>query len=455
MPPIHLNLEILERFAASDLDPEGMIEAGRHLSTCVPCRSRLRGEVKGGVAVLERLARKGWPEEEPTDYEGVFERLQSKALDRIHRVAEERRLAPQLAAELASWSPIEQRQKIGRDRRFHSAALVDLLLEECSVLSREEPSRAEEIARLALDIADQIEPKDRSHALANDLRARAWAHIGNTRRILSDFEAAEAAMASAESLLEEGSGDPLERARVLDLKSSLLREQRRFDQALTTIDLVISIYHRIRETHREGRALVSKAMILGYAGEQETGIPLFFRALQLIDQEREPHLVLAAMNNLLVDLTDLGRFAEARRLLPEVKRRLEEVGTRPDRTRVSWTEARLEANLGYTMEAEAKLRRVREEFIADGIGYNAALASLDLAKIFLEQGRTAETRQLALEMHQIFASRDVQRETLVALVFFQQAAEKENATVRLVEQVTHYLRRSLGNPSLRFEAPAA
>jgi tetratricopeptide (TPR) repeat protein len=295
----------------------------------------------------------------------------------------------------------------------------------------------------------------KSQALANDLKARAWAHIGNARRILSDFEVAQTSIAKAESFLEAGSGDPLERGRVLDLKASLLRAQRRFDQALRTIDLVISIYHRVREPHREGRALVSKAMILGYAGEQESGIPLFFRALKLIDQEKDPHLVLAALNNLLVDLTDLGRFTEARSLLPEVKRKLEEVGTRPDRTRVCWTEARLDAELGHTAEAETKLRRVREEFIADGIGYNAALASLDLAKILLEQGRVPETRQLALEMHQIFASRDVQRETLVALIFFQRAAEQDRATVRLVEEVTSYLRRAQGNPELRFETPAA
>src|SRR6185369_1132240 len=175
-------------------------------------------------------------------------------------------------------------------------------------------------------------------------------------------------------------------------------------------------------------ALISKAMILGHAGEQEESIRLFSRAMGLIDRGKEPHLVLAALNNLLVDLTDLGRFEEERELLPEVHRRLEEVGTRTDRTRVYWQEARLDAEFGRTADAEAKLRQVREEFIADGVGYNAALASLDLAKIFLEQGRTEEARQFAFEMHRIFASKDIQRETLVALAFFQRAVEEENVT---------------------------
>ncbi len=454
MPPTHLKLDILERFAASNLDQEGMIAAGRHLSSCAPCRSRLRSEVTGGIAVLERLARKGWPEEEPTDFEGVFERLQARTLERIQKVEEERELAPRLAEELAGRTAVEQGRMIQKDARFQSAALVDLLLERCAVLNREDLAHAEKTARLALSITDLMRPGACGKALANDLRARAWAYICNTLRILSDFRMAESAMAKAESFLEEGSGDPLERARVLDLKASLLRSQRRFDFALATIDQVISIYRRIHERHRQGRALVSKAMILGHAGEQEKGISLFFQALDLIDTQKEPRIALAALNNLLVDLTELGRFDEAKALLPDIHKLLAQ-GTRADGLNVRWAEAQLESGLGEMASAEAKLHEVREEFIAEGIGYDAALASLDLAKIYLRQGRTAETRQLASEMHTIFISREIHREALVALVFFQRAAEQDRATVRLVEEITSYLRRAQDSPDLRFEKPAA
>ncbi|HZF11585.1 MAG TPA: hypothetical protein VFE33_22580 [Thermoanaerobaculia bacterium] len=454
MPANHLNLVTLERFAASDLDPQEMIEAGRHLSMCAPCRSRLKGEVRGGTEILERLARKGWPEEEAAaEYDQVFERLQASALERMLRVQEERDLSPRLTEELLSLPFIEQRRKVKDDRRFQNAALADFLLERCATSSLEDPPRAEEIARLALEIAEQITPADRGHVLRNDFRARAWASIGNIRRILSDFKDAERAFATAESFLEAGSGDPLERARVLDLKTSLLRAQRRFDSALSTIDQVISIYRRIHEDHRQGRALISKAMIYGYAGEQEKGISLFFQALDLIDTEKEPRLVYVAFNNLLVDLTETGRYEEAKTILPEVYR-LAVTGTRRDWLNVCWSEALLEISLGQLDSAEAKLRLVRDEFVAQGIGYDAALVLLDLAKIYLRQGRTSETRQLAVEMHEIFVSREIHREALVALSFFQKAAEQERASVQLVEEVTRFLKRAYGNPELRFERPA-
>jgi len=453
MPTSHLNLVTLERFAASALDPQEMIEAGRHLSTCAPCRSRLKGEVRGGVEILERLARKGWPAEETADYDQVFERLQASALERMLRVQEERELSPQRTEELLSLPCVEQRRRIREDARFQNAALADLLLERCSTLSLEDPPRAEETARLALEIAERLAPGDCGHVLRNDLRARAWASIGNVRRILSDFQAAEKAFASAESFLEGGSGDPLERARVLDLKTSLLRAQRRFDSALAMIDQVITIYRRIHEPHRQGRALLSKAMIHGYAGDQEKGISLFFQALDLIDREKEPRLVYVAFNNLLVDLTETGRYEEARAILPEVYR-LAVTGTRRDWLNVCWSEALLEIALGNLGAAETKLHLVRDEFVAQGIGYDAALVLLDLARIYLLQGRTAETRQLAVEMHEIFVSREIHREALVALSFFQKAAEQERASVQLVEEVTRYLKRAYGNPELRFERPA-
>jgi len=454
MPARHLNLVTLERFAASDLSPEEMIEAGRHLSACVPCRSRLKGEVFGGAEILARLARKGWPEEASADYDRVFDRLQTSALERILRVQEERELSPRLAEELLSLSTLEQRRRVREDTRFHNAAFADLLLERGATLSLEDPARAEEIARLVLEIAAQLEAKERGYVLGNDLRARAWAHIGNARRILSDFKAAESAFATAESFLEEGSGDLLERARVLDLKTSLLRAQRRFEPALATIEQVISIYRRIHDAHRQGRALISKAMIHGYAGEQEKGVSLFFQALDLLDVEKEPRLGFVAYNNLLVDLTELGRHEEALALVPEVHRHLEASGTRADRFTFCWAEAKLESSLGHLAAAEAKLRMVRDEFIAQGIGYDAALVLLDLAKIYLQQGRTAETRQLAAEMREIFASRDVHRETLAALLFFQKAVEQERASVQLVEEVARFLKRAQHNPGLHFEKPA-
>jgi hypothetical protein len=279
--------------------------------------------------------------------------------------------------------------------------------------------------------------------------------MGNARRILCDFGAAEIALMKAEAFLEEGSGDAQEGARILDFKASLLRAQSRFDSALATIDKVISIYRKLHDAHRQGRALLSKAVIHGHAGEQEKGISLFSQALDLIDMNREPRLAFNAYNNLFVDLTEIGHYKEAIALLPEVHKHLAFSGSsRMDRITIQWSQAQLESELGQLDAAESKLRFVRNEFMAMGMGYDAALALLDLAKVYIRQDRASESRRLVTEMHEVFISGEIPREVLGVLAFFQEALEQDRATVKLVEAVTGYFKKAYGNPGHYFEKPA-
>ena len=94
---------------------------------------------------------------------------------------------------------------------------------------------------------------------------------------------------------------------------------------------------------------------------------------------------------------------------------------------------------------------MREKFAARGIAYDAALATLELAALYLEQRRTWEVKTLARQMAPIFHAQGVHREALAALRLFCEAAEKEAATVELALRVTEYLYRARHNPLLRFE----
>ena len=92
-----------------------------------------------------------------------------------------------------------------------------------------------------------------------------------------------------------------------------------------------------------------------------------------------------------------------------------------------------------------------DNFTAREIAYDAALASLELAILYLEDGRTAEVRTLARQMLWIFRAQGVHREALVALKLFCEAAEREQATADLARRVADYLERARNNPHLRFE----
>jgi hypothetical protein len=64
-------------------------------------------------------------------------------------------------------------------------------------------------------------------------------------------------------------------------------------------------------------------------------------------------------------------------------------------------------------------------------------------------------KPLAEEIIPIFRSCEVPQEALAALIVFQKAAEMEQLTVSLVEEVTEFLEQVRTNPSLRFRSENA
>ena len=73
------------------------------------------------------------------------------------------------------------------------------------------------------------------------------------------------------------------------------------------------------------------------------------------------------------------------------------------------------AGLERREEALPALEQVRRYFTTEQIAYDAALASLEVAVLYLEAGRTGEVRTLAEEMLWIFKAQGVHREALAAL----------------------------------------
>jgi hypothetical protein len=80
------------------------------------------------------------------------------------------------------------------------------------------------------------------------------------------------------------------------------------------------------------------------------------------------------------------------------------------------------------------------------MGYDAALVSLDLARLFAQEGCVDDLKRLAAELMPIFESRDVHREAIVTLLLFQRACEEERVTVDLVRKVAASLRRERRGP---------
>jgi tetratricopeptide (TPR) repeat protein len=344
-------------------------------------------------------------------------------------------------------SPSQRRELVEKDLEFRSWALCELVCKESIKAAADNAGRARELAELALHIAELAPGEGRWR---RRLQGYAWAHLGNARRVGGDLPEAEKAFARAGKLWEMGvEGDPgiLEEAQMLSLEASLRTDQCRLPEATALLDRALMVEHGSLRP----RLLIKKARLMEWAGDYESALAALGQAASLTSENEEPRLLWLLRFNPAVNLCHLGRYAEAQSLLPAAWAFTAQLGNELDRLRLHWLEGRIAAGIGKTEDAIIAFSRVRTEFANRGIAYDAALATLELAMLYLEQGRTLEVKTLARQMAPIFRMQGVHREALAALRLFCEAAEQELATVELARRVTEYLYRAQHNPSLRFE----
>ncbi len=353
----------------------------------------------------------------------------------------ERAEAKGLVAELLKHPAERQRVLIRNHRRFQTWGVLEHLL----AISYEETSRdarrGDEWARLALDLSEHLDASCYGVEAIEDLRARAWAYIGNAHRVKFEIREADEAFDRALIHLRRGTREPWERAVWLSLKASLLRAQRRLDASMRLLNRALVLFLAIGDRHWASLSLISMDNALQRAGKPERGIPLLRKAIDLIDAVQEPRLLLVAQHNLLDDLVETGQHMEAQRLLIQVRPLYQRFDEPWIRNRRRWVEGKIARGLGQPDRAEELLLKARTGFQEQDAAYEIALVSLELAGLYAEQGRTAEMKRLAEEMVPIFSSRQIHREALAALALWCQAVQSETAGAELAAQVASAIKR--------------
>jgi tetratricopeptide (TPR) repeat protein len=296
-------------------------------------------------------------------------------------------------------------------------------------------------AQWAVFTAAGFQPEDFLPGVAYDLRARAWAELGNACRITEEFAEAEEAFENAMLYLWGGSGqNEALRAQLLDLYASLDRAQRRFEQAFSRLDEVYEIYVKLGDFHMAGRALVNKGLATMYANEPEAAIPLIRSGLNWLEPGRDPGLYLIAVHNLADAYVRVDQFEPGRALIAEHQALYIQHAGPLFLLRLRWNEGKIAAGLEEPAIAETIFEQVRQAFADRELAFDSALVSLDLAALLLEQGRTHEVAVLATEMVATFRRLGIRREAIAALLLFERAATQERATLALLRHVAARLR---------------
>lgn len=419
----HSSPEVFERMTRGTASPEETRSIVRHLlAGCRHC---------GQLADAARL-------KPALSYDEAFERAERKVAAGLDKMKREREAACQLYAELLGQEAVQGLTQVHSTRRYASLALCELLLQTSRDLAIEDPARARRATELAVRVAEQLDLELYGAPVVQDLRAIAWAYLADTGRVHADLRLSESALETAELLLEQGSGDPLAQAELLGVKASLSAYSGRFEEAVQVLNKVASIYRRTGDRHLLGRTHIKKGTVLGNAGELETALRLIRCGMDLIDPPREPRLMVCATHNYIWFLKESGRAGQADSCLDGARRLYQRAGDRRDLLRLRWLEGKLAER---SRDAEAALLAARDGLAKEGLAYEAALAAMDLAVLYTSEGRGADMRRQTGQMLPLFRSEDMYRETMVALVSFQEGHVRRTTT-GLLDEVGTYLSRA-------------
>jgi tetratricopeptide (TPR) repeat protein len=366
--------------------------------------------------------------------DGVRRELVRRKRERKAEVA--RQNARELWPRLKATPRQDQRDLVAVLPAFQSWALAVHVCEASVKAAAHRPEDALHLADLAVFIATK---SPGAESWRSRLEGFCWAHLANARRVANDFAGADQAFARAWKLWGAGADsapDLLPGWLLYAMEASLRREQHQFPEALRLLEKAR------RSGGDSGLILLQREHIYEQMGDIPKALEALEEAAPFVKASRDTRLLFALCFKAANHLCQLGRYQEASERLPQIRALAIQQGNELDLVRVVWLEARVAAGQGQLERAVEGLEQVRRDFTARGLPYDAARASLELAALYLEKGRTSDVRGLVRTMTWIFQAQGITREALAALTLFCDAAQRETATVELTRQVIAELERT-------------
>jgi tetratricopeptide (TPR) repeat protein len=444
----HIPRELLERFLRLEASRQESRQVVRHLlsgcSQCLELAHRMTSEI-GLFTPLEASRKAGWEQA----YAEVFARALAFATEEEQKLALEKLRGWAQWAQLESLNPQFRFTLVESDPRFHTYGLYDRLLEASRWYRRTEPAEAVDIVRLAIVVAERLDPATLGEERVADLKAAAWAALGNAKRIAEDFEGARRAFNEAWRILESGTGDPMEEAHLISLEASYMKDIGEFELAESSLEEALQLYQKADDAHKQGRILLQMGEIIGHV-HPERGIGHIQKSLVLLEVSREPRLELCAQQALARFLNDMGRSEEALVVLERARPLYGQCWDDLTQLRMHWLEGRIAFRLGEYPEAESILAQLWEEFRARNLNQEVVLVTIDLARVIAAKGEPGRAAQLAAECYSIMKNWGLHKDALAAWLVFQDALSQGREIAEIFERVGEYYRRHWFLPA-RFE----
>lgn len=430
----HLGQKALRRIFCDHCGSQELEAAADHIVACDLCRA-LAASLLDGL----RAEHPGLQGDGPLQL--VFD-----LIDRDRKRAVESLAAMTEWAELRQTSRRSQRDRVRMTKACHTIAFFDLALGEIG----DAPSwdEAEFLAGLALLAVEGMSQRQQiTPAFGNDLQAKVWTALANSRRLAAEWKRAHQALSNAERHRREGTGDPRLEARLLSVSASVLDDEGHVSQAAEALEECRAIYEGLSDWAPLAWTLVQTANILVETAPDK-GLTALDQAIPLIPAE-DSYLRLVAELLRVRYLIDLKKTDEALHVYRRCSRLFITSPKIRMRIRGRFTGAQLLDAMGHTQQAERLFNAAVDSDIEHELYKDAFLDLLYLYDRYVKAGdldKAARVCRRALTDAALAAVAHDQLRTLWTQLL--DATHRQAVSQELLRELRQYL-------SLHWKHPAA
>ncbi len=334
--------------------------------------------------------------------------------------------------------PTHLRHDTLREERFRSLALAEVLLRESERFEDLSPAKAEDLAELARMIADQPYPVDLLPR-ADRILIRSHSLQANVRRLSRDLHGAEVFFEKAMSGLAGPAGAG-ERGFYCQRLAYLRVEQGHREESAALLLYAVDLFREAGAAEAEGACLCHLGFLA--LGENDAGRAsgFFARARGLLS----PGCLAARCGlGLALCLAALGPAGAARELWEHSRMPGDVVPDPRTLLELDWLEGRLAAVLDENQEAVGRLNSVRRRLFLQRRLLDAALCSLDLARVFVAMKRESRIQELVDDLNRTWPISFDQARMVVALLDYRKAAREGRDLERAALDAMDLIRRPM------------
>ncbi|MGH9459317.1 MAG: hypothetical protein ACRD2J_16905 [Thermoanaerobaculia bacterium] len=423
----------------------------KHLETCASCME-LYGEIQELALTLADA--EVWGGDEPAmnvrmEAEPGLDRLVTESL----RLTEEEFRAAAILEDLRA-RPVEQWHVMLR--QFDGVCTVGLvreLLGEGRRRAHIAPREFEQIATLAIEAADALDPSAYLAGVVERARGQAWKDRANALRLCGEIQDALWSLDEAERHYRQQPIPDFDLATVDYVRATVLHETDRLSEALSIVQTVAETFLEYGDDTRYRHAGLVEANLLRNLGSSREAREKFMALLKPTQQAGDLSTLAMLFLNIAHCSVDILDADTASIYFLQALNMSIEMGISDVAIASRWGLGRLLVSKGDYEQGIARLRSAARELEQIGADGDFAIIHLDILEALVALGRYDDVPAISRLLIDRFAKAGVQRYAMAALAYLREAAETRAVTPELVRHVRTYVERLPKQPELLFLPP--